>query len=166
MSEQFVTETLQVSSPAGETDGFKAPGGSLRRSIRDRIASVAPYTAELVTIHEWDDVQIEVRSLSLGARNDMLARAAETEGDADLRIIYPEMVMLCSYDPETGDRVFADDDLEFINSRPANLVDKLAVPAMRLSGMNESSVEEAGKESSGTEASDSASSSPNEPEEH
>lgn len=166
MSDQFAPPTEettwqpQVTSPAPETQGYQGPGGTLRLSIRDRIAAIAPYSKEIVTVEEWGGVQIEVRSLSLGARNDMLARAAESEGgDADLRVIYPEMVLLCCYDPATGERVFADDDLEFINSRPANIVDKLAHPAMRLSGMSESAVDEASKASSETETSVSVSSS-------
>lgn len=142
----------QVTSPAGETDGYKAPGGSLRLSIRDRIAAVAPYSSKLVPVEEWG-IEAEIRSLSLGERNEMLNKAAGDDGDADIRSIYPEMVVRCTFDPETGERVFGDDDIAFINSRPANLVDKLAVPAMELSGMADDAVEDEAKKSSKTEPS-------------
>lgn len=146
----------QQASPVAETGGFKAPGGGLRPSIRDRIAAVAPYTSRMVTVAEWDNVIVEIRSLSLGERNAMLAKAAEGEdgGNTDISTIYPEMVMRCTFDPETGEKVFnSDEDEAFINSRPANLVDKLAMPAMELSGMKDSekAVDDAAKKSSETE---------------
>lgn len=153
-STQPVDPAQRVAPPA-ETEGYKAPGGVVRRSIRDRIAAVAPYTSRLVTVEEWDGVQVEVRSLSLGERNAMLAKAAEGEdgGNTDISTIYPEMVMRCTFDPETGEKVFNEEDEAFINSRPANLVDKLAMPAMELSGMKDSekAVDDAAKKSSETE---------------
>lgn len=147
-AQQFVRH-----DPAAETSGYLAKGGEVRQSIRDRIAAVAPYTAMLVTVEEWDNVQVEVRSLSLGERNAMLAKAADNGGaGADISTIYPEMVMRCTFDPETGEKIFGDDDEGFINSRPANLVDKLAMPAMELSGMKDSekAVDDAAKKSSET----------------
>lgn len=155
-----VTENVGTEStftriePVSETGGYKAPGGEVRRSIRDRIAAIAPYTKKLVTVEAWDNVVVEVRSLSLGERNQMLQKAAEDEGaGADISTIYPEMVMRCTYDPDTGEKVFNDDDEAFINSRPANLVDELAIPALELSGMKDSNqaVDDAAKKSSETE---------------
>lgn len=170
MSDQFETRSVigdpeyryderppQLSAPIGESAGFKAEGGVTRLSIRDRIAACAPYAAEIVKIPEWD-VEIEVRSMALGERNEMLQRASEGEGDTNIQSVYPEMVVRCSYDPETGERVFSQDDVEFINTRRADLVDKLALAAMKLSGMDEDSVDEEAKKSSETEVSESSSS--------
>lgn len=144
----------QVVEPAGQTGGYLAPGGEVRPSIRDRIAKTAPYTYKLVSVEEWDNVIVEIRSLNLGERNAMLSKIHEAGGEgADITTIYPEMVLRCSFDPASGDKVFTDDDLAFINSRPANLVDKLAIPAMELSGMRDTEkvVDEAAKKSSETE---------------
>lgn len=154
----------QKYQPPGESGGYKAPGGGMRPSIRERIAAHAPYTAELVQIEEWD-LEIEVRSLSLGERNEMLAKAAENDGEADMATLYPEIVCRCSYDPETGDKVFAPDDIAFVNSYPGHIIDKIAIPAMKLSGMGEGAVDEEAKKSSTTESSEPSLRSPDEQEE-
>lgn len=140
----------QTALVAGETEGFKAPGGGLRASIRDRIAAVAPYESKLVEVSEWD-ATIEVRSMSLGERNAMLTDA---DGDTDISALYPKIVLRCAYDPESGERIFGDDDEAFINTRPAHIIDKLAIPALQLSGMAEAALDDAAKKSSETESSD------------
>lgn len=146
-----VTEVTaeQLSQPvAGEPTGHLAAGGAVRTSIRDRIASHAAYKSKLVHIEEWG-VDIELRSMSLGERNGMITKAKGDAGDqdTDISVIYPELIMRCAHDPETGEKVFAEDDTAFINSLPAELMDKLALPAMAISGMGEKADEDAAKKS-------------------
>lgn len=138
-------------SPAG----YLAEGGGVRASIRDRIKAIAPYSKDTVHVEEWD-TDIELRSLSLGERNDMLnkSRGEDGQADADISVIYPEMLIRTCFDPETGEKVFAEDDAAFINSLPASIMDKLAIPSMKLSGMADTAKEDAAKKSPETEVSD------------
>lgn len=140
----------QAKSPAGETDGFKAPGGGLRASIRDRIASVAAYDSKIVEVPEWG-VAVEIRSMSLAARNGLFA---SVDGNLDMQMLYPHIVALCTYDPESGERVFGDDDIEFLNTRPAAVIDRIAIPALELCGMTEAAVDDEAKKSSQTDTSE------------
>lgn len=136
----------QVSAVASETDGYKGAQGAVRGSIRDRIAKRRPYSSEIVDAF---DEKIEVRSISLGLRNEMLASVIDEETkEADVKKLYPELIIRTCFDPETGERVFSDDDLAFINGLDAGDSDKLAKPALRLSGMSDDvKDEEAGKSS-------------------
>jgi hypothetical protein len=147
----------QVLPVVAETGGFKAPGGALRPSMRDRIAARRPYTTELLYVPSWDET-VEVRSISLGVRNEMMERVMDPETkDVNAKLLYPELLITTAYDPETGERIFADDDIAFIDGQDAGAADAVAKVAMKLSGMaDESKDKEAGK-SSATETSDSAS---------
>ncbi len=132
----------------GETEGYKAPGGGLRASLRDRIANRRPYSTEKVYVKSWEE-WVEVRSISLGVRNEMMERVMDPETkEADVKLLYPELLIRTAFDPENGERIFADDDLAFINGQDAGAADEVAKVAMRLSGMVEGDKEkEAGKSS-------------------
>lgn len=141
----------------GETEGFKAPGGAVRPSMRDRIANRRPYSTEEIYVKSWDET-IEVRSISLGVRNDMMERVMDPETkEANVKLLIPELLIQTAYDPETGARVFADDDLAFLNGQDSGAADEVAAVAMRLSGMVEGDKDKEAGKSSETATSVSAS---------
>lgn len=144
MSDQFIPTNTNLSDP----QGFQGSGSVTRPSVRERMRNVQPFSKELVELTDWD-MTVEIHSLSLGERNEMLANSRTEDGEADITKFYPEMILRTTFDPETGEAVFAADDIAFINSLPADTMDKLAKTAMRLSGMTEKADDEAGKESSG-----------------
>ncbi|WIC89087.1 tail assembly chaperone [Arthrobacter phage Ottawa] len=138
---------------AAETEGYKAPGGGLRESIRDRIAKRRPYASREVFVPAWEET-IEVRSISLGLRNEMLTSVMDEETkEADIKKLYPELIIRTSYDPQTGERVFSNDDLAFINGLDAGSADLLAKPALELSGMTDDAKDKEAGKSSETETS-------------
>lgn len=148
---------VQHALVAGETEGYKAPGAALRPSMRDRIAARRPYSAETVYVPSWDE-RVEVRSISLGLRNEMMERVLDPETkEANVKLLYPELLIRTAYDPETGERIFADDDLAFIDGQDAGAADIVAKVAMRLSGMADGEKEKEAGKSSETETSVSAS---------
>lgn len=145
--------TPQVVPVASETAGYKGEGGAIRTSIRDRIRAARPYTSELVEVEAWG-VTVEVRSISLGLRNEMMLSVIDPDTKtADIRKLYPEMIIACSYDPETGEKVFSEDDAAFLNGLDAGTTDIVAKPALRLSGMNDDSKDKEAGKSSETETS-------------
>lgn len=147
----------QVAPVAGETEGYKAPGAALRPSMRDRIAARRPYSAELKYVKSWDET-VEVRSISLGVRNEMMERVMDPETkEADVKLLIPELLIRCAHDPETGERIFADDDLAFLNGQDSGAADEVAEVAMRLSGMTDGDKDKEAGKSSETETSVSAS---------
>lgn len=148
----------QVHPVASEAEGFKAPRGIVRDDIRARIRKVRPYTSVTVDIPEWD-VTVEVRSMTLGDRNDMSIKMIEmgAAGNDDRRSFYPMVIATCTFDAN-GDKVWDETDIAWLNSLDAAVLDKIAKPAMELNGFgDEKKVEEEAGKSSGTETSESAS---------
>jgi hypothetical protein len=142
----------------GETEGFRAPGGALRPSLRDRIAARRPFSVKKIYVESWDE-WVEVRSISLGVRNEMMERVMDPETkEANVKLLIPELLIQTAYDPETGERIFADDDIAFVNGQDSGAADEVAKIAMELSGMTEGAKDEAAGKSSETATSVSASS--------
>lgn len=125
----------QVQVVAGEAGGYRAPGGVTRPSMRDRIIALRPYTSELVEVPAWGET-VEVRSLPLGERNDMMMSVMDpVTNKPDLKAMYPALLIATAYNPETGEKVFAPDDAATIQGLDANAVDRVAKAALNLSGM-------------------------------
>lgn len=103
-------------------------------SLRDSIFAKDDIPSESVDIPEWD-VTLEVRGMTGADRTRLLESAVNTKtGEVDLKVIYPDVVILCTYDPEDGLRVFEDGDRDALMSKSANAIDRLANAGMRLSG--------------------------------
>lgn len=119
-------------------------------SLRDQILNADDINSELVEIPVWG-VTVEVRSMDGRARTRLLRLSTDGTGEVDMERIYPEMVILCSHDPETGERIFTEDDRDAILSKAAGPVELLALAAMRVSGMSGDALDAAGNDSSSTE---------------
>jgi hypothetical protein len=147
---ELVSPPEQVRVVPSEMGGYKAPGGGARLSIRDRAVAARPYKAETVDVPEWDAV-IEVRSLPLGERNEMMGEVVDEEtGKGDFKAMFPALLIRACYDPETGERVFAEDDAATINGFDSQVVDRVAEVALKLSGLAEKSKDDAAGKSSET----------------
>lgn len=119
-------------------------------SIRDQILAAEDIRKEIVEVPEWGGIKIEMRSLTGGDRARILETSVDALGNVSLTRVYPEMVIASAFDPETGERVFDDSDKDGLMAKNAVAIDRLAVTATRLSGLNEEAVDEAGKNSSST----------------
>lgn len=149
----------QVHPVASEADGYKAPRGITRNDIRERIRRVRPYSSISVDIPEWD-ITVEVRSMSLGDRNDMSLHMVDAGGENEdtRRQFFPLVIATCTFDSE-GQKVWDETDIAWLNTLDAAILDKIAVPAMELNGFgNQKKVEDEAGKSSATETSGSASS--------
>jgi hypothetical protein len=123
-------------------------------SLRDQILNADDIDSELVEIPAWG-VTVEVRSMDGRARTRLLKMTTSGDGEVDMEKVFPEMVILCSHDPETGERIFTEDDRDAILAKAAGPVELLALAAMRVSGMSGTAIDEAGNDSSSTEKDDS-----------
>lgn len=104
---------------------------------------------ELLVIPEWD-VTVLVKSLTAKSRASMISEAIQNNGVFNFENVLPDMVILCTFDPESGERVFADTDRDSLMTKAAAPIESIAEVAMRLSGMTEDSVNTLGKESPST----------------
>lgn len=140
----------QVQVVPAETGGYKGAGGVTRLSIRDRVVAARPYKSEFLPVEDWD-ATVEVRSLPLGERNDMMASIIDEEtGKGDFKAMFPALLIAAVYDPETGEKVFAPDDAAVINGLDSGVVDAVAEVALRLSGLSDKAKDDVAGKSSKT----------------
>ncbi len=119
-------------------------------SLKDKILSANDTTKEMVEVPEWG-VTIEVRSMTGAARARIMSLSLDESGQSDISKVYPEVIIGCCFDPETGEAVFTSDDREMLMHKNAAALDKLATVASELSGFTDKAVDKAGKGSLKTE---------------
>ena len=118
-------------------------------SLRDRILQINDTSSELVKIEQWGGLELEVRSMSGAARAQLVQQGA-TGGTPDMMKLMPEVVVMCTFDPETGEQVFGDDDHALVMEKNGAALEQIMSVAMKLSGFSGKAIDEAGKDSSST----------------
>lgn len=113
-------------------------------SLRDRILQASDIVSESVTVPEWD-VTVDVRTMTGAERARIMQAAADAGGRIDFERVFPDVVIACSHDPETGERVFTSDDRDALMSKSGAAIDRIAQVGLRLSGFTEQSQTEMGK---------------------
>ncbi len=129
-------------------------------SIRDAIKAANDLQTELVTVPEWDDVVVEVRSMSAAVRVRTLKAARAFDPDTDAVALYPRLAIECCYDPETGEKLFDAEDEEWLAEKSVKALERLATVAMKVSSLGDDAVEVGKDSSSPTPTSDTSTSSP------
>jgi hypothetical protein len=138
-------------------------------TLKDKILAAKDIKSELLAVPEWD-VELEVRGMSArtrakfldaiyseGAKDDEARKAATTKAMVPL---LPDFLVDGCYDPATGERVFAAEDIPQLLDKNGAIVERVALKVIALSGLGEKAVDEAGKSSSDTQSDGSTSSSP------
>ena len=123
-------------------------------SLRDQILASSDIQSKLVDIPAWG-VTVEVRGMTAAARASLLQRAAVDGGGVDLTALYPSLVIGCTFDPDTGERVFSDVDFAAIGDKSGAAVELIAAEAMSLSGISEDARDALGNALSATPSEDS-----------
>lgn len=114
-------------------------------SIRDQILAAKDIPTEIVDIPEWD-VQVEVRGMTGADRTRLLQSAIDpVTGQVDIKNVYPDIVICSAFDPESGERIFGDDDRDALLSKSANAIDRIAEVGMRLGGFTKDETDKAAK---------------------
>lgn len=112
---------------------------------RDQILEAEDRPTETVYVPEWGG-GVKVRGLSGAERDAYEASIASPRPDGrqhiNLRNLRARLVVLACVDPETGGRLFKDDDAEALGAKGASAVDRVFNAARRLSGLSEDDIEE------------------------
>lgn len=127
-------------------------------SLRDKILAAQDIPSEPVTIPEWG-VDVVVRGMSAGERIDLMQNAFDQNTQqVNMSIVYPDVVVACTFDPDSSEPVFTDADKPLILSKSSAAVERLANVGLRLSGIGKDEQDAAGKDSSKSQKEDSLSS--------
>jgi len=101
-------------------------------SIRDKILK-SEIGSEIVSIPEWD-VKIEVRQRTVKQQYDLINKVSN-DGDIDGMQLAVETILVCSYDPDTGELVFDPADKDAILNLEASSFQILLSAANKASGL-------------------------------
>lgn len=105
-------------------------------SLRDSILAAEDISTELVEVPEWG-VTVEVRGMNGADRSRILETASSSEdGSISIGVMYAETVIASTYDPDTGERIFSDSDLDVLMAKSASAIDRIATVGMGLSAMD------------------------------
>lgn len=115
-------------------------------SIRDKIKAAQDLTEEVVEVPEWG-VEILLRSPNGRVRARLVSMFVDPEtGEQrsfDASIMYPGLLVATCFDPETREPLFTADDGEWLLEKNGGVVERLALRAMRVSGLDEDAVDRA-----------------------
>jgi len=127
-------------------------------SLRDKIFAAQDIPTEVVNIPEWG-VDVLVRGMSAGDRITLMQNAFDqATQQVNMSIVYPDVVVSCTYDPESDEPVFTPADKDAILAKSSAAVERLANVGLRLSGIGKEEQDAAGKDSSKSRKDDSSSS--------
>lgn len=117
---------------------------ALKQAIRDAV----DIEEEVIFVPQWD-VEIGIRSMDGNARAAMIENVADETGRMSFRAMYPELLILCTFDPATKEPVFEDtpEDRDIILGKNGAALEIVARKAMEMSGLSESAETKAGKSS-------------------
>ena len=116
-------------------------------SLRDRILASDDIGKQIITVPHWDDVELEIRTMTAAERASMLNSAVGPDGEMDLEELYPRILIGTIFDPETGEAVFTHEDVSALKNKSASAVEFVAQKSMALSGLTGEAVDAEGKAS-------------------
>lgn len=127
--------------------------------IRDAILGATTVPTEIVELPEINQ-QVTVRGMTGAERDVFEASCIEGRGkkrDVNLKNARAKLVAFCCVD-DRGQRVFTDVDVASLGEVRADIIDRIATVAQKLSGMREEDLDELGKPSTTKTASNTSSS--------
>lgn len=101
--------------------------------IKDTIKDAQDLREKLVPVTEWG-VEILMRTMTAGMRAKMLDTCLDSDGTFIKSKSTPFFIVACAHDPETKARIFDENDIPMLLEKRADIVEKLALEGMRLSG--------------------------------
>jgi len=119
-------------------------------NLRDKILATEDIESETINVPSWG-VDLLIKGMSAGERVLLMQNAydAKTE-QVNMSKVYPDVVVSCAHDPETGEPVFTKNDKEAILGKSSAAIEIIANAGLRLSGIGAEAQDAAGKDSSST----------------
>jgi hypothetical protein len=125
--------------------------------LRDRIKAKDDITSEPLDVPEWG-VKLEVRSMTGNERAVIMERYMDEEGNLRVGDLYPAVLIAACFDPDTGEKVFDNDDAGWLNEKNSAALERVGKVALRLAGIDAEAKDQMGKGSSTTGSAASTSS--------
>lgn len=114
-------------------------------SLRDRILQAKDIQSNKLTVEQWG-VELDIRTMTAIERSRLVATCTKPDGTVDMEKMYPLLLIAAVYDPETGEKVFSNEDVESLQEKSAAAVEFVAQKVMEVSGMTPKAVDVEGKD--------------------
>ena len=114
--------------------------------LADKIRQADDREVQIIDVDAWG-VKIGVRSMTALQRSNM-----QNDWEADqvgaAAKLYSAVLLNCCFDPDTGETVFNEEDLEWLMAeKSAQTVEQVAQVCLQVSGLAGDSLDEVGKDS-------------------
>ena len=111
-------------------------------------------------IPEWGNAWVRVRTINASERDAFEASTVSRRGKTvttNLQNIRARLCLLCLVDPETGERLFQEEDTFPLGGKSAAALDRIFQAAQELNGLRDADIEELAGESNAAQNGDSPS---------
>ena len=130
-------------------------------TLKNRILAAKDLKEELMTVSEWDGAELLITGMSGRTREKFLNAVLENGGGGDdeagkaatkkaMLPLLPDFIMDGVRDPITRERVFELADVEALKEKNGEVLQRIAMKVISLSGLGEKGVEKAQGNSSDT----------------
>jgi hypothetical protein len=104
-------------------------------NIRDKIVKAELHN-EVIDVPGWD-VKIEVRARTVKQQYELLDKSRKANGDIDGMMLAVETILACSYDPDTGEKVFDPADRDTLLNSDSAAFNVLLSASNRAAGLED-----------------------------
>lgn len=111
------------------------------RPLRERIFAVQDIEHKHIKVPQWG-AEIDVIALTGEERARLIAGATDSKGEIDSDKLYYGVIVTMAHDPETGGRLFTDDDIPALKKKNGAAIEKIARAGFKLAGLGQPDMEE------------------------
>jgi hypothetical protein len=111
--------------------------------LKSRIAKKKTRQSEIVTIEEWGE-KILLKGMS-AKEADQFEDEVIKGGQLVMDNFRAKLAVRCAYDPDSGERIWSDEEADELGAHSGAVVNKLFLKARKFSGMEDGAVERAEK---------------------
>lgn len=105
-----------------------------KSALRAQIFAAFDLKVEDITIPEWGDAELEVRSLGVDSYGKVLADCRKEDGKIDLDKFSLALVIACTHDRASKELVFTPADRDELAKKSPHVIGRIASVAIRLCG--------------------------------
>lgn len=129
---------------------LESANGEVYKSLREQILDYEDIEIRTVSVPEWGDLKIDMRTPTVEARGELISQFIDRgTGKIDYVLMYPSLVVATAYVPGTEERIFTMSDVEALKKKSAKALERLGAIAVSLSGLEDAEERvEVGKDAS------------------
>ena len=115
-------------------------------NLREEILAIKDIEQKTVKIKKWGNKQVIVKTMTAGDRYGLIEQATDKKsGDVDTTKLTMLMLIACTYDPATNERIFQSDDWKALRDKSSAAVEEISAVVREMNGLGGEQQEKAEK---------------------